>query len=64
MTRTVGAALFLAIWPWLFDTAVSLTNLFTSSLLGSGRSGSQRLAPAAAGLARDRSELHARSACS
>ena len=36
LTRTVGAALFLAIWPWLFDTAVSLTNLFTSSLLGSG----------------------------
>ena len=35
LTRTVGAALFLAIWPWLFDTAVSLTNLFTSSLLGS-----------------------------
>ena len=36
MTRTVGAALFLAIWPWLFETAVSLTNLFTNSLLGSG----------------------------
>jgi hypothetical protein len=36
LTRTVGAALFLAIWPWLFDTAVSLTNLFTGSLLGSG----------------------------
>ena len=36
LTRTVGAALFLAVWPWLFDTAVSLTNLFTSSLLGSG----------------------------
>ena len=36
LTRTVGAALFLAIWPWLFDTAVSLTNLFTNSLLGSG----------------------------
>jgi hypothetical protein len=35
LTRTVGAALFLAVWPWLFDTAVSLTNLFTSSLLGS-----------------------------
>ena len=35
LTRTIGAALFLAIWPWLFDTAVSLTNLFTSSLLGS-----------------------------
>jgi len=36
LTRTVGAALFLAIWPWLFDTAVSITNLFTNSLLGSG----------------------------
>jgi len=36
LTRTVGAALFLAIWPWLFDTAVGLTNLFTNSLLGSG----------------------------
>jgi hypothetical protein len=36
LTRTVGAALFLAVWPWLFDTAVSLTNLFTGSLLGSG----------------------------
>jgi len=36
LTRTVGAVLFLAVWPWLFGTAVSLTNLFTSSLLGSG----------------------------
>jgi hypothetical protein len=36
LTRTVGAALFLAAWPWLFDTAVHLTNLFTSSLMGSG----------------------------
>jgi hypothetical protein len=36
LTRTVGAALFLAMWPWLFDTAVRLTNLFTSSLMGSG----------------------------
>jgi hypothetical protein len=35
LTRTVGAALFLAMWPWLFDTAVRLTNLFTSSLMGS-----------------------------
>jgi len=35
LTRTVGAALFLAAWPWLFDTAVHLTNLFTSSLMGS-----------------------------
>ena len=36
LARTVAAALFLALWPWLFDTAVSLTNLFTGSLLGSG----------------------------
>ena len=33
--RTVAAALFLASWPWVFDTGVHLTNLFTSSLLGS-----------------------------
>ena len=36
LTRTVGAVLFLALWPWLFDTAVSMTNLLTGSLLGSG----------------------------
>jgi len=36
LVRTVGAALFLAAWPWLFSTAVHLTNLFTGSLLGSG----------------------------
>ena len=36
LTRTVAAALFLAAWPWLFTTAVRLTNLFTGSLLGSG----------------------------
>jgi len=36
LTRTVGAALFLALWRWLFDTAVSMTNLLTGSLLGSG----------------------------
>ena len=35
LVRTVGAALFLASWPWLFGTAVRLTNLFTSSLMGS-----------------------------
>jgi hypothetical protein len=32
--RTVGAALFLVLWPWLFDTGVGLTNLFTRSLMG------------------------------
>ena len=36
LTRTVGAALALALWPWLFDSAVKLVNLFTSSLMGSG----------------------------
>jgi hypothetical protein len=36
LTRTVGAALFLAAWPWLFTTSVHLTNLFTGSLMGSG----------------------------
>jgi hypothetical protein len=35
LTRTVGAALFLAAWPWLFTTSVHLTNLFTGSLMGS-----------------------------
>ena len=34
--RTVGAALMLAMWPWLFDAGVRLTNLFTGALLGSG----------------------------
>ena len=37
LTRTVGAALALALWPWLFDTAVKLVNLFTASLMGSGQ---------------------------
>src|SRR3954454_12767973 len=36
LARTIGAALFLPLWPWLFDTGVALTNLFTSSLMGSG----------------------------
>src|SRR3984885_7813842 len=36
LTRTVGAALFLALWQWLFDPAGSMTNLLTGSLLGSG----------------------------
>ena len=35
LTRTVGAALLLAMWPWTFSTAVNLTNLATSGLLGS-----------------------------
>ena len=65
LTRTVGAALFLAIWPWLFDTAVSLTNLFTSSLLGSGAVVAQRLAPARGRARRGhRARASPRSACS
>jgi hypothetical protein len=35
LTRTVGAALLLAMWPWTFSTAINLTNLATSGLLGS-----------------------------
>jgi hypothetical protein len=36
LTRTVSAALLLAMWPWAFSTAVNLTNLASSGLLGSG----------------------------
>src|SRR4051812_37704884 len=36
LARTVGAALFIALWPWLFDTGVALSNLFSRTLLGSG----------------------------
>src|SRR3954451_12491982 len=36
LARTIGAALFLPLWPWLFDNGVSRSNLFTSSLMGSG----------------------------
>jgi hypothetical protein len=35
LARTVGAALLLAMWPWLFATAVNLANLASSGLLGS-----------------------------
>ena len=35
LIRTVAAALFLASWPWVFESGVHLTNLFTSSLMGS-----------------------------
>src|SRR5438105_2509351 len=35
LVRTVAAALFIASWPWLFDSGVRLTNLFTGSLMGS-----------------------------
>jgi hypothetical protein len=36
LVRTIGAALFIAIWPWLFQKAIGLANLLSSSLLGSG----------------------------
>lgn len=34
--RTVGAALLLPIWPWMFHTAVALANDASTGLLGSG----------------------------
>ena len=34
--RTVGAALLLPIWPWIFHTAVALANAASTGLLGSG----------------------------
>ena len=36
LVRTVGAALFIAIWPWLFERAIGLTNLLSGALLSSG----------------------------
>ena len=36
LARTVGAALFLPIWPWVFHTAVALANDASTGLLGSG----------------------------
>jgi hypothetical protein len=36
LVRTVGAALFIAIWPWLFEKAIGLTNLLSEAILGSG----------------------------
>jgi hypothetical protein len=34
--RTVGAALLLPVWPWIFHTAVGLANGASTGLLGSG----------------------------
>ncbi len=34
--RTVGAALLLPLWPWVFHTAVALANDASTGLLGSG----------------------------
>jgi hypothetical protein len=36
LARTIGAALFIVLWPWVFDTGVGLANLFTSGLMGAG----------------------------
>jgi hypothetical protein len=36
LVRTVGAALLLPIWPWIFHTAVALANDASTGLLGSG----------------------------
>ena len=36
LARTVGAALVLPIWPWIFHTAVALANDASTGLLGSG----------------------------
>ena len=36
LVRTIGAALFIAIWPWLFERAIGLTNLLSGALLSSG----------------------------
>jgi hypothetical protein len=35
LARTVGAALFLPLWPWVFHTAVGLANAASTGLLGS-----------------------------
>jgi len=36
LARTVGAAMLLPIWPWMFHTAVALANDASTGLLGSG----------------------------
>ena len=36
LARTVGAALFLPLWPWVFHTSVALANAASTGLLGSG----------------------------
>ena len=36
LARTVGAALFLPVWPWVFHAAVGLANQASTGLLGSG----------------------------
>jgi hypothetical protein len=36
LVRTIGAALFIAIWPSLFERAIGLTNLLSGAVLSSG----------------------------
>jgi hypothetical protein len=36
LARTVGAALLLPVWPWLFHSSVALANAASTGLLGSG----------------------------
>jgi hypothetical protein len=36
LARTVGAALLLPVWPWMFHAAVALANAASTGLLGSG----------------------------
>jgi len=36
LARTIGAALLLPIWPWMFHTAIALANEASTGLLGSG----------------------------
>jgi hypothetical protein len=36
LARTIGAALLLPIWPWIFHTVVALANDASTGLLGSG----------------------------
>jgi hypothetical protein len=36
LARTVGAAMLLPVWPWVFHTAVALANDASTGLLGSG----------------------------
>jgi hypothetical protein len=50
LIRTVAAALFLASWPWVFESGVHLTNLFTGSLMGSATVVNQTARLLAAGL--------------
>ena len=35
--KTVGAALFIVLWPWLFRRCAELANAAERGLLGSGR---------------------------